>query len=110
MIVVAAALQDISESRYPNGEAANTEHCVSTDPHSMRHAYRASSSVTALNSTDRAPRATVIFFFFKQKTAYEIDCDWSSHVCSSDLRRKCGLICARNAFNSACTAISRSVA
>ena len=28
------------------------------------------------------------FFFFKQKTAYEIvDCDWSSDVCSSDLYR-----------------------
>ena len=28
----------------------------------------------------------VLFFFFKQKTAYEIvDCDWSSDVCSSDL-------------------------
>ena len=27
-----------------------------------------------------------LFFFFKQKTAYEIvDCDWSSDVCSSDL-------------------------
>ena len=26
-------------------------------------------------------------FFFKQKTAYEIyQCDWSSDVCSSDLR------------------------
>ena len=26
-------------------------------------------------------------FFFKQKTAYEIvDCDWSSDVCSSDLK------------------------
>ena len=29
-----------------------------------------------------------IFFFFKQKTAYEIkECDWSSDVCSSDLNR-----------------------
>ena len=29
----------------------------------------------------------VFFFFFKQKTAYEIyQCDWSSDVCSSDLR------------------------
>ena len=29
----------------------------------------------------------VFFFFFKQKTAYEIvDCDWSSDVCSSDLK------------------------
>src|SRR5213596_3890170 len=29
-----------------------------------------------------------IFFFFKQKTAYEIrPCDWSSDVCSSDLAR-----------------------
>src|SRR5213596_3073819 len=29
---------------------------------------------------------TVFFFFFKQKTAYEIrPCDWSSDVCSSDL-------------------------
>src|SRR5260370_17583738 len=27
------------------------------------------------------------FFFLKQKTAYEIKCDWSSDVCSSDLRR-----------------------
>ena len=28
----------------------------------------------------------VFFFFFKQKTAYEIlTCDWSSDVCSSDL-------------------------
>src|SRR5881397_4302379 len=29
-----------------------------------------------------------MFFFFKQKTAYEMaQCDWSSDVCSSDLRR-----------------------
>ena len=29
------------------------------------------------------------FFFFKQKTAYEIyQCDWSSDVCSSDLRSR----------------------
>jgi len=29
-----------------------------------------------------------LFFFFKQKTAYEIlGCDWSSDVCSSDLFR-----------------------
>ena len=28
----------------------------------------------------------LFFFFFKQKTAYEIkECDWSSDVCSSDL-------------------------
>src|SRR5881394_971895 len=28
----------------------------------------------------------LFFFFFKQKTAYEIGwCDWSSDVCSSDL-------------------------
>ena len=32
--------------------------------------------------------ACVFFFFFKQKTAYEIyQCDWSSDVCSSDLQR-----------------------
>ena len=30
-------------------------------------------------------------FFFKQKTAYEIkECDWSSDVCSSDLRPSAG--------------------
>src|SRR3546814_15981934 len=30
-----------------------------------------------------------VFFFFKQKTAYEMRIsDWSSDVCSSDLRRK----------------------
>src|ERR1051326_2320859 len=31
-------------------------------------------------------RSLFCFFFFKQKTAYEIkECDWSSDVCSSDL-------------------------
>src|SRR3546814_4585789 len=30
----------------------------------------------------------VVFFFFKQKTAYELRIsDWSSDVCSSDLRK-----------------------
>ena len=30
----------------------------------------------------------LVFFFFKQKTAYEIkECDWSSDVCSSDLHK-----------------------
>src|SRR3546814_5017806 len=33
------------------------------------------------------------FFFFKQKTAYEMRIsDWSSDVCSSDLRGTCGWI------------------
>ena len=37
-----------------------------------------------------------VFFFFKQKTAYEIyQCDWSSDVCSSDLtRRSIGSMCS----------------
>src|SRR6056300_487632 len=31
----------------------------------------------------------LFFFFFKHKTAYEIsECDWSSDVCSSDLKQK----------------------
>ena len=31
----------------------------------------------------------MFFFFFKQKTAYEIyQCDWSSDVCSSDLSNR----------------------
>src|SRR5881394_442064 len=39
----------------------------------------------------------VEFFFFKQKTAYEIGwCDWSSDVCSSDLScRGCQSVAAR---------------
>src|SRR3546814_8354925 len=32
-----------------------------------------------------------MFFFFKQKTAYEMRIsDWSSDVCSSDLTKMCG--------------------
>src|SRR6516162_10561412 len=31
----------------------------------------------------------LFFFFFKQKTAYEITRCWSSDVCSSDLRELC---------------------
>ena len=45
------------------------------------------------------------FFFFKQKTAYEIyQCDWSSDVCSSDLtlrllsRAVLKLVCGDSAF------------
>src|SRR5881275_447474 len=39
-----------------------------------------------------------MFFFFKQKTAYEIvPCDWSSDVCSSDLREN--LLRCVTAFN-----------
>src|SRR3546814_3480066 len=35
----------------------------------------------------------VFFFFFKQKTAYEMRIsDWSSDVCSSDLRRRLELL------------------
>src|SRR5213596_4093120 len=41
----------------------------------------------------------IVFFFFKQKTAYEgRPCDWSSDVCSSDLRsarRRSGNCAAR---------------
>src|SRR3546814_12248916 len=33
----------------------------------------------------------MVFFFFKQKTAYEMRIsDWSSDVCSSDLHWRCG--------------------
>ena len=36
------------------------------------------------------------FFFFKQKTAYEIyQCDWSSDVCSSDLNVACPISTGR---------------
>ena len=39
----------------------------------------------------RGFRVFFVFFFFKQKTAYEIyQCDWSSDVCSSDLSRSRG--------------------
>src|SRR6188508_3762476 len=41
----------------------------------------------ALAEPDRVATSTS-FFFFKQKTAYEMaQCDWSSDVCSSDLGR-----------------------
>ena len=41
-----------------------------------------------VNSKDKILSNNVFFFFFKQKTAYEM-CgrDWSSDVCSSDLNR-----------------------
>src|SRR3546814_9693112 len=36
----------------------------------------------------------LVFFFFKQKTAYEMRIsDWSSDVCSSDLRAACPDVC-----------------
>src|SRR5213080_5092857 len=51
-----------------------------------------------MTSTACAP-LVLLFFFFKQKTAYEIPlCDWSSDVCSSDLDRvgeRAGAVAAR---------------
>src|SRR3546814_17853211 len=43
------------------------------------------------------------FFFFKQKTAYEMSIsDWSSDVCSSDLRRRARLGSASRRGDSGC--------
>src|SRR3546814_7726404 len=43
-----------------------------------------------------------VFFFFKQKTAYEMRIsDWSSDVCSSDLHHDVGVIVARRKLKSA---------
>src|SRR5213075_3434879 len=49
------------------------------------------------------------FFFFKQKTAYEITRrDWSSDVCSSDLRwRRGGLRCRERGASRRCAASCR---
>ena len=42
----------------------------------------------------------VMFFFFKQKTAYEIGTgDWSSDVCSSDLKGSCKNDCRSGLVN-----------
>src|SRR3546814_2318440 len=39
----------------------------------------------------------IVFFFFKQKTAYEMRIsDWSSDVCSSDLLARPLCLCQRN--------------
>src|SRR5210317_2359695 len=48
-------------------------------------------SQNVLFSHDRCcrPFHPLIFFFCKQKTAYDIsECDWSSDVCSSELKQK----------------------
>src|SRR3546814_17248333 len=60
----------------------------------------------------------VFFFFFKQKTAYEMRIsDWSSDVCSSDLpgaswvprQLGCGLILSRRAISASVTRSDRSL-
>src|SRR6187549_766861 len=49
------------------------------------HSPVATTEVLCFATTGRDV-AGLLFFFFKQKTAYEIGwCDWSSDVCSSDL-------------------------
>ena len=41
----------------------------------------------AVINVNKEYESLCFFFFFKQKTAYEIyQCDWSSDVCSSDLQ------------------------
>src|SRR3546814_8410528 len=50
-----------------------------------------------------------VFFFFKQKTAYEMRIsDWSSDVCSSDLRAE--LPCATAARTTPCPGVPRRCA
>src|SRR6056300_1343170 len=57
-----------------------------------QHHHTADMAVIPVNATDtpetdyaRYSIPSRFFFFFKQKTAYEIsECDWSSDVCSSD--------------------------
>src|SRR5436309_5907134 len=44
-----------------------------------------SNPLTTGNTTCYIDHPLFLFFFFKQKTAYEISRDWSSDVCSSDL-------------------------
>src|SRR3546814_8884063 len=40
-----------------------------------------------------------VFFFFKQKTAYEMRIsDWSSDVCSSDLKRRARITATREIY------------
>src|SRR5216117_2283886 len=54
--------------------------CASQQPISFRGAF------SAAHLTHPAASRRMLFFFFKQKTAYEIrKGDWSSDVCSSDL-------------------------
>src|SRR3546814_9400592 len=44
-----------------------------------------------------------VFFFFKQKTAYEMRIsDWSSDVCSSDLSGRYCRACLRGAADGSC--------
>src|SRR5210317_2367074 len=53
----------------------------------MQRYHDVISSFGGKTSYDADNRPLLVFFFFKQKTAYEIsECDWSSDVCSSDLR------------------------
>src|SRR6056300_42073 len=50
---------------------------------------RAYIRISYLNLASFPKFANSIFFFFKQKTAYEIsEWDWSSDVCSSDLHER----------------------
>src|SRR3546814_1377275 len=50
-------------------------------------------------STSSEFRCLMVFFFFKQKTAYELRIsDWSSDVCSSDLKQHADY-CPIQAYN-----------
>src|SRR3546814_8145360 len=52
-----------------------------------------------------------MFFFFKQKTAYEMRIsDWSSDVCSSDLIADDGFESAENRIERRAQAINREIA
>src|SRR3546814_10673391 len=49
---------------------------------------------------------SVLFFFFKQKTAYEMRIsDWSSDVCSSDLRFPSARTCSSSRVMASLTAL-----
>src|SRR5210317_53244 len=52
---------------------------------------RRASRYSGRTQAAKPPQTIPTFFFFKQKTAYEIsEWDWNSDVCSSDLRQHVG--------------------
>src|SRR6056297_4008592 len=55
--------------------------------------YRILASAFSSSALDSSCSSSSSFFFFKQKTAYEIRrSDWSSDVCSSDLKGRSGVL------------------
>ena len=90
VVYFVSGLQNLSGGTQPPAQASDEMPAGHPDV-SGGAAVPAVAAVTDIEAVEEGKNIAYVFFFFKQKTAYEMEeSDWSSDVCSSDLHEPIG--------------------